>query len=199
MRARVAYMSSLGTTAILVAAALLMLAVVGAIVAFRGWPGGADGPGVQSVPLAPAAPTRVALVRRVATGTRIVRTSASRAAVGRVSSAGVVKSGGGGPVVAGLVMVPVHSSPMQPVSPQRGVPGVPGGPTGQPGAPVPVPDRPNPVDPGPLPAGPGSLPVPIASPADPSPTTDQVAAMVGQLFAIPPPPRALAGASARLH
>jgi hypothetical protein len=51
MRARVAYISSLGTTAILVAAALLMLAVVGAIVAFRGWPGAANAAGVQSVPL----------------------------------------------------------------------------------------------------------------------------------------------------
>ena len=45
MRVRVAYISSLGTTAILVAAALLMLAVVGAIVGVPGWPGGANGAG----------------------------------------------------------------------------------------------------------------------------------------------------------
>ena len=51
MRARFAYISSLGTTAILVAAALLMLAVVGALVAFRGWPGSANGAVVQPVPL----------------------------------------------------------------------------------------------------------------------------------------------------
>src|SRR5947209_2831447 len=40
MRARSAYISSLSTTAIIVASALLMLALLGAIVAFRGWPHG---------------------------------------------------------------------------------------------------------------------------------------------------------------
>src|SRR3954454_23570639 len=64
MRARFAYITSLGTTAILVAAALLMLGVVGAIVTFHGWPGSAAGKGVRALPLAPNGPTeRVALVR----------------------------------------------------------------------------------------------------------------------------------------
>src|SRR3954463_12019313 len=58
MRARFAYISSLGTTAILVAAALLMLAVVSAIVAFRGWPGQASSGGVQTIPLAPGDATQ---------------------------------------------------------------------------------------------------------------------------------------------
>jgi hypothetical protein len=39
MRASRAYIAGLGTTSVLVASALLLLAVVSALVAFRGWPG----------------------------------------------------------------------------------------------------------------------------------------------------------------
>src|SRR3954463_14846281 len=95
MRARVAYISSLGTTAILVAAALLMLAVVGALVAFRGWPGSANGAVVQPVPLGLGTGAgRTLLVRPVAATKRIVRArpSAVRAvARARLSTAGLVK------------------------------------------------------------------------------------------------------------
>src|SRR4051794_427609 len=106
MRARVAYISSLGTTAILVAAALLMLAVVSAIVAFRGWPGGATGSGdVQSVPLSPhGTAERAALVRHVPKAHGVERSNASRAgqpAAARraVSTAGLVKEQANGPRV----------------------------------------------------------------------------------------------------
>src|SRR3954451_17574217 len=113
MRARFDYISSLGTTAILVAAALLMLAVVSAIVAFRGWPGAATGSGaVQSIPLAPhGGSERVALVRRVPAAKGVERSTVRRAAPKArrftASAAGLVKSKAGGPhVVPGLVMDP---------------------------------------------------------------------------------------------
>jgi hypothetical protein len=67
MQARAAYIRSLGTTSILVAAALLMLGLVGALVGFHGWPDGAVGETVPSVP-AKAVPQRIqTLVRQVRT------------------------------------------------------------------------------------------------------------------------------------
>jgi hypothetical protein len=96
MRARAAYISSLGTTGILVAAALLMLALVSALVAFRGWPGGmADS--IASVPVARAAETPVALTQVRAAKTPRVTVHAVRAAhttrpAVRVSTAGLVKT-----------------------------------------------------------------------------------------------------------
>src|SRR6266576_861730 len=98
MRARVAYISSLGTTAILVAAALLMLAVVGAIVAFRGWPGAANAAGVQSVPLAPSftqarATLVITRVKRTAAVVR-ARPAGAAAQARRLSTVGLVKQVG---------------------------------------------------------------------------------------------------------
>src|SRR3954463_847698 len=96
MRARFAYISSLGTTAILVAAALLMLAVVSAIVAYRGWPGdsGNNG-GVQFVPSRPGgALRRVALVRRVKVARGVERSGTANRVTSnaRASTAGLVKA-----------------------------------------------------------------------------------------------------------
>src|SRR4051794_19579909 len=62
MRARAAYIRSIGTTSILVAAALLMLGVVGALVGFHGWPEGAVG---ETVPAVPLKPTPQAVLRAV--------------------------------------------------------------------------------------------------------------------------------------
>src|SRR2546423_11436655 len=108
MRARVAYISSLGTTAILVAAALLMLAVVGAIVAFRGWPGAANGAGVQSVPLTSPLTRASAtlLATRAHRGGGVVRArgAAATKGAGRLSTVGLVKQVGPGPV-PGIVKV----------------------------------------------------------------------------------------------
>jgi hypothetical protein len=130
MRARVAYISSLGTTAILVAAALLMLAVVSAIVAFRGWPGAANADGVQSVPLTPgftraSASLVVTHVHRangvVRSGTRTV---AARTPTRRLSTAGLVKVVGS-PSLPGVVKVTSGPGPgMHSVFPQPQAPGV---------------------------------------------------------------------------
>jgi hypothetical protein len=191
MRARFAYISSLGTTAILVAAALLMLAVVSAIVAFRGWPGGSNhGGGVQSVPLAPGgASERVALVRRTSSAARGVERSAGARTAGAISTAGLVKSGATGPrVVPGLVMVPVASSPMQPQ------PNSPGRHQQQQPATDPAPERvapDTPADPGPVPGAGGQIIPPLPSaPSPPPPSAEQVTTMVGTVLTggTPPPP-----------
>lgn len=219
MRARPAYISSLGTTAILVAAALLMLAVVSAIVAFRGWPGTATGSGgVHSVPLAPGTgAARAALVRRVATapGVERAKRSANRrpaAAVksAKLSTAGLVKGGPSEPrVVPGIVMEPAPGAPMQaePLGPGRVQPVVPASPT-----PATVPDRrvPQQSD-GPLPGGGGGITIPLPTPlpvpvpvtaAPPGagslpeavgalPSPGEVTTMVGSLLTggSPPPPQ----------
>jgi hypothetical protein len=83
MRARAAYISSLGTTGILVGAALLMLATVGALVAFHHWPGGSTGNDVTAVPLQPPA-RGVTAVRSVA-GAAAARAAAGAAVAARAT------------------------------------------------------------------------------------------------------------------
>src|SRR4051812_46824138 len=197
MRARPAYISSLGTTAILVAAALMMLAVVSAIVAFRGWPGSATGDGgVQSVPLAPrGGAERAALVRREAPPVRGVQRSKTQQRSARAvtkhaspSTAGLVKSDARGPrVVPGLVMEPAVAAPMQaqPTRPGRGSVQ----PAPQPAQPAqPSPERQLPGQPeGPVGDGGGltipvPVPVPVPLPGDPPPSSEQVTRMVGSLL-----------------
>lgn len=201
MRARFAYISSLGTTAILVAAALLMLAVVGAIVAFHGWPGTADGQTVDSVPLAPLSAGAAAL-KTTPPIRRVVRSQPARAPRPAArprrarSTAGLVKdaSGSGPDVVPGLVMVPAEpiATTPPPVVPQQ--------PTiqalGSPG-PVNGPLDPAPRDPGSPPLDPtGLLPVPLPDPGLPQPTSlgeavpvpGPLQAMVGEVLSGGPPP-----------
>jgi hypothetical protein len=123
MRARAAVIPTLGTTGILLAASLLMLALVSALVAFRGWPGG-TGDSVASVPVDAGthAPVALAQVRRVtlpkAGLTRVVR---SAPAPKPVSAAGLVKVEQAEPAPANIVKVPpgVHMS-----LPPAGVPTV---------------------------------------------------------------------------
>jgi hypothetical protein len=166
MRARVAYISSLGTTAILVAAALLMLIVVGAIVAFRGWPGAANAAGVQSVPLTSplvrasatlvvARPDRLA---RAAVRTRPVATATARTLstaglvkqVGPGATGGVVKvTGGPGPSMHGVFPQPSRPIPSFPPPSGRNpvtvqLPPASSGGGSTPGVPVPV-QLPNPA------------------------------------------------------
>ena len=184
MRARVAYISSLGTTAILVAAALLMLAVVGAIVAFRGWPGAANAAGVQSVPLTPSLPrARASLVSTSVRPTAVVRArpGAVAARARRLSTVGLVKQVGPS-VVPGLVSVR-GAPPMHPVFPQAGRPSptfpAPSGrdPAIGPLAPA-TPDS-QPLDPARI------VPVQLPNPAgSPPPTIPAVDAAVPQ---VPPP------------
>jgi hypothetical protein len=183
MRARAAYISSFGTTTILVGAALLMLAVGSAIVGYRGWPGSVSGSSVESVPLARPAHDAGSLVRAAAT-TRLTRAKAPKAAAqaGRtVSTAGLVKlpRAASGAVVPGIVMVPARGTvglvspigasypapsrpPIQTPPPKRR--DNPGPPSTTP--PLPVPD-------------PGGTPLP-GSP-------DQVAVIVGDTLASAPP------------
>jgi hypothetical protein len=193
MRARFAYISSLGTTAILVAAALLMLAVVSAIVAFRGWPGQASTGGVQTVPLAPGgAAERVALVRRPATSRGLERRTArpSARAVRRfVSTARLGRAKAGGPrVVPGLVMEPVASAPMRPEGTGGGAGPTQTAPTAATAPQRAVPDQSQ----GPVPGSGGGITVPLPLPAGQAPSADQVTAMVDTLLAGAPPPPLLA-------
>jgi hypothetical protein len=193
MRARLAYISSLGTTAILVAAALLMLALVGAIVAFKGWPGGAGEAPVHSVPLAPdGAPNRVALVRRPAVARGLERASRTKTVAKRrpVSTGGLVKDAATEPkVVPGIVMDPAPAAPM---SPEPSSPGT--APQNQVAVVTPEPDGKVPGEPqdgGPVPGAGGGLPVPpLPDPIGAQPSTDQVTTMVGSLLSggAPPPP-----------
>src|SRR5690349_6269234 len=197
MRARVAYISSLGTTAILVAAALLMLAVVGALVAFRGWPGSANGAVVQPVPLRPGTDAvRTLLVRPVAdTKARVVRVKpfAARAAArarARLSTAGLVKQPKPA-AVPGIVMNPVAPATMDPAAPETVSSSTP--PAVQP--PVAAPQKPPSSGPTTTPVGGGDSPLPYVPLPDPTaagspqaPTSDQVATMVGELIATAPPP-----------
>lgn len=109
MRARAAYITSFGTTGILVAAALLMLTLVSALVAFHAWPGSTPGESVAAVPLrtSPASAVQLADVRRV--DRRVVRVhrpaASSRAPIAR----GVVKvpaAAASSPIAAGFVKTP---------------------------------------------------------------------------------------------
>jgi hypothetical protein len=189
MRARVAYISSLGTTAILVAAALLMLAVVGAIVAFRGWPGAANAAGVQSVPLAPSfeQARSTLVVTRVNRVRSVVRAGTRAAAARRLSTVGLVKQAGP-PVALGVVKVsPPGSGPsMNPVFPQPGRPG-PAFPPPAGRDPVTVPLAPS--SPG---DGSGQLPVHLPDGGAAAPVAGQVETVVGQVVAPAPSPPSLA-------
>jgi len=185
MRARVAYISSLGTTAILVAAALLMLAVVGAIVTFRGWPGAANADPVQSVPLTPSLTRASATVvaTRVHRASAVVRATARPLAATRrrLSTVGLVKVVG--PRVAPGV-VKVMSGPGPSVhsvypSPGRPFPSFPP-PTGRNPVTVPLP---------PSSSGGGSGgPVQVPDGGAAAPVTGQVNSVVGQVVAEAPSP-----------
>jgi hypothetical protein len=198
MRARVAYISSLGTTAILVAAALLMLVVVSAIVAFRGWPGGEAGAQVQPVPLtAPSAAANVALVRDDATVVPAVVRKLTSAAVPvasrSLSTAGLVKVPAR--AASGIVLVPAGGSPMRGPGPQLNGPNPspvpPGGPLPDPGSSGgPLPPGGGGVDPG----GPVPLPSGVAIPS-----VSTVNSAIGQLLAQTPPPPAVTALAARLR
>lgn len=97
MRADRAYIASLGTTGVLVASAVLLLAVVSALVAFRGWPGTGFAEDIghlvvgepeRTLPVGGprqaarnAAPAAAAVARRPAPGTAAAaRASAARTA-----------------------------------------------------------------------------------------------------------------------
>jgi hypothetical protein len=98
-----AYIAGIGTTGVLIGFALLMLAVVSALVAFRGWPGDAvmDGAGAVTVGgesrLVEIEPVRLGEEARTAEaaaapGTRAPAPGSSRATGGRFDVRGVSQS-----------------------------------------------------------------------------------------------------------
>src|SRR5690242_16159408 len=109
MKATKAYIASLGTTGVLLAGSILMLAVVSAVVAFDRWPGGEVSTRVQTLVLdEQAAPIRVtsrstapsatlAVARRGATSARGPVATRPRAGAGPINAGGrlgVVERGG---------------------------------------------------------------------------------------------------------
>ncbi len=165
MRARAAYIRSLGTTSILVAAALLMLGVVSALVGFHGWPEGAVGETVPSVPV--TAPPRPVLhaVRAVRKADPVGRATPARAARPALSTAGLVK------------VVPVRS-PQAVGLPVALAPGqVVPTPAQPPAAPEPAQHNSAPADPAP--------PKPPAPPSETAPIQILLTQIAGEL---PPPP-----------
>ena len=115
MHARAAYIRSIGTTGILVAAALLMLATVSALVAYEGWPGSAGSDSVTSVPV--ETPRDFEVVRSVTKAEAAAATVklALGDAVVRPAAAGLVRDvTAGGPSTVGLVKVPPAAPPAAP-------------------------------------------------------------------------------------
>jgi hypothetical protein len=173
MRARAAYIRSLGTTSILVAASLLMLGVVGALVGFHGWPQGAVGETVPSVPLAPSPRPVLNAVRDVSNASAGVRKSSAAAADRSVSTAGLVKVVPvSSPDAIGYpeALAPGHALPTSGTPPGASN----GGGEGTPAGPVQTPSPPG------------------APPADPS----QVRTLIDQVIGSLPPPPAQAGPGA---
>jgi hypothetical protein len=183
MRVRAAYISSLGTTTILVGASLLMLTVVSAIVGFRGWPGMVSGSGVEAVPLSPSSPSArfASLVRNSPAHSKVVRVKrATGATHRRASTAGLVKvPSGRSPGAPRLGMAPVPVSPMASSPVPRTI------------APVPPtrPQRPGThEDQSPLPPAPDPGQIPISAPD--AGGSDQVTGLAGMLLPSAPPPPA---------
>ena len=152
MQARAAYIRSIGTTGILVAAALLMLATVSALVAYEGWPGSVGSDSVTSVPV--ETPRDVSVVRSatevpVAAVTRVAARASAAAAA---TTSGVVRDvTARGPSTVGLVKVQASPAPAAPdpvAATPAPAPGPPASPVGSPAAPAP----PSVAIPEPLPA-----------------------------------------------
>src|SRR3954466_12914758 len=117
MRATKAYIASLGTTGVLLAASILMLAVVSAVVAFDRWPDGHVSSRVQTLVLAErAAPIRVSSHPTGLSATPAPRLAATGAALARATAptvAGRRFSGGTGAPAA----TPVLGRPTVPALP----------------------------------------------------------------------------------
>lgn len=125
MRATKAYIASLGTTGVLLAASLLMLAVVSAVVAFDKWPGGQVSNPVQTLVLnerpqaikvslrSPAAPAgaRAAAGAGTRRGTRF--TTGGRTPVNVGGQLGIERRGGSSPAVPPPVLPAPPAVPQQ--------------------------------------------------------------------------------------
>jgi hypothetical protein len=87
MRTRAAYIRSLGTTGILLIAALMLLGVVGALVSFDRWPDDAVGETVPTVPVSPAPQRTLQVVR----SRPVHKTPVAHLVKATASTAGLVK------------------------------------------------------------------------------------------------------------
>lgn len=120
MRATKAYIASLGTTGVLLGAAILLLAVVSAVVAFDRWPGAGVSPPAHTLVLAGRpAPIRVSTH---ATGLSVTRGATSGGRSGGALAGPRGAGGAGG--VAGQRFSSGHSS--APTAPSALTPAVPG-------------------------------------------------------------------------
>src|SRR4051795_11732582 len=109
MKATKAYIASLGTTGVLLAASILMLAVVSAVVAFDRWPGSHVSSPVQTLLL-----TEKAAPIRVSASASGPSASASRTANRVATAIPRVRIGAGDPAgqrVVGGIRPPAASSP----------------------------------------------------------------------------------------
>src|SRR4051794_19819638 len=193
MRARAAYISSFGTSGIIVASALLMLATMSALVAFHAWPAGTTTGGtVSAVPLTPGGSTsRLHQVRTApapASGVKAAAAAAHRLeARAHVRTTGVFKASAPSAARTGVVKVPESSSghvqsvqpPTAPTAPQRPAPH---------GVRIAPPQQPPPGDPGPriqLPS------VPIPGGTTPDQVEHSVNGVLGELPQLPNPKLAL--------
>src|SRR3954452_91748 len=118
MKATKAYIASLGTTGVLLAASVLMLAVVSAVVAFDRWPGAGVASPIQTVALN----ERPATIRVTGHSSAPSATSTVRAAT-RGAVVAAPRATGRAPVVAGKqfsggrVTSPGGATPAQPALP----------------------------------------------------------------------------------
>jgi hypothetical protein len=132
MKATKAYIASLGTTGVLLAASLLMLAVVSAVVAFDRWPGSAVQNPAQTLLLEDKAPA----IRVSANSTAPSATTAVRTVAGVPAAAVAPRATFNGGGVAGQrFTAPSTGAPTPAASPLPGVPKTPDVPQ------VPTPDN----------------------------------------------------------
>lgn len=118
MKATRAYIASLGTTGVLVTGSILLLVVVSALVAFRGWPGGGIAEGLDDMLGDRGEPTL-----QVSGPAQIAADAApAAAAVAATAPAGTAPAGSGGTTIVGRG--PAFRSP-GPVGPAPGGTGAP--------------------------------------------------------------------------
>ena len=131
MKATKAYIASLGTTGVLLAASILMLAVVSAVVAFDRWPGGQVAAPVKTLVLTDkAAPIRVSARAAEPSATASARSAPSAAgALGRAprntATSGERIGTPGGSAPAATPTRPVAAAPPAIVKPPVDVPPAP--------------------------------------------------------------------------
>jgi hypothetical protein len=124
VKATKAYIASLGTTGVLLAASVLMLAVVSAVVAFDRWPDGNVTSRVQTLVLAEnPAPIRVS---DRATGPSLTRTPRAAALARAIRAAGRAPTVAGRRFSGGRLAPVAGPSPSRPAIPA--VPALPGAP-----------------------------------------------------------------------